>query len=265
MVRTLLHLAAHLPRTVQRGDTLVLPRRKISWEQIDALVRADLLRLDWGDDDSSPTLRITDAGRARLKRERARLRNKKSPRAATAGASLDPFQEQHRDMQMVRKPASSDEKVRQNLAESPLRWLATRKGPSGRPFISPEQLSAGERLHADYVLSGLSPNVTQSWSATGRVDVSRSERGLNASERSVAARARMQKALEMLGEDLSRIAWSVCCLEQGLTDAEGALGWPKRSAKLVLRIALDRLADHYGTRAGARIRTEHAGLKNQTD
>jgi hypothetical protein len=32
---------------------------------------------------------------------------------------------------------------------------------------------------------------------------------------------------------------------EGLETAERALGWPSRAGKLVLRLALDRLATHY--------------------
>jgi hypothetical protein len=37
----------------------------------------------------------------------------------------------------------------------------------------------------------------------------------------------------------------VVCAGEGLPDAERALAWPARSGKLVLRFALDRVADFY--------------------
>ena len=49
-----------------------------------------------------------------------------------------------------------------------------------------------------------------------------------------------------LGEELATILLEVCCLERGLEAAERRLGWPSRSGKVVLRLALARLALHYG-------------------
>ena len=51
--------------------------------------------------------------------------------------------------------------------------------------------------------------------------------------------------LAALGPDLSDIAWRVICAGETMPVAEREMAWPARSGKLVLRIALDRLADFY--------------------
>ena len=50
-----------------------------------------------------------------------------------------------------------------NDSESPLAWLARRKGRDGRAMIVPDQFIAGERLHADFTRGHMTPRVTSSW------------------------------------------------------------------------------------------------------
>jgi hypothetical protein len=59
-----------------------------------------------------------------------------------------------------------------NDSESPLAWLARRKGRDGRAMISPDQFIAGEKLRADFTRGNLMPRVTSNWSAPtgGRAD-----------------------------------------------------------------------------------------------
>ena len=47
------------------------------------------------------------------------------------------------------------------------------------------------------------------------------------------------------GPGLADVLWRVVCAGEALTAAERALEWPSRSAKLVLRFALDRVAGFY--------------------
>jgi hypothetical protein len=124
-----------------------------------------------------------------------------------------------------------------NLAESPLAWLHARGHLEQRLF------DAGEALRADYERSQLSPSVTMRWDPV-RVKTT-GERGLAASERQVLARQRFDGAIRAAGRGLEDILWRVVCAGEALPEAEKALGWPIRSGKLVLRIALERVADYY--------------------
>jgi hypothetical protein len=45
-------------------------------------------------------------------------------------------------------------------SESPLAWLARRRGRDGRPVIEPQQLQAGGRLRADFTKAHLMARTT---------------------------------------------------------------------------------------------------------
>lgn len=124
-----------------------------------------------------------------------------------------------------------------NLAESPIAWLHARGHLEDRLF------AAGEALRSDYERAQLSANVTMRWDPV-RVK-STGGTGLTGAEKQIAAKQRFDGALAEAGKGLEDILWRVVCAGDGLPDAERALGWPARSGKLVLRIALERVADYY--------------------
>ncbi|MBJ3774492.1 DUF6456 domain-containing protein [Acuticoccus mangrovi] len=132
-----------------------------------------------------------------------------------------------------------------NLGESPLAWLATRRDGNGRPMITPAEAEAGRRLAEDHARGHHQPRVTQSWDASGVRGEPRRD-GLSAGEAAEDARRRLETALKAVGPDLDRVLLAVCCEEVGLGDVEKRMGWPQRSGKVVLRLALARLAAHYG-------------------
>jgi hypothetical protein len=124
-----------------------------------------------------------------------------------------------------------------NLAESPIGWLHSRGHLDDRLF------AAGERLRTDYERAQLSPSVTMRWDPV-RVK-STGDAGLASGEKQIAAKARFDGALAAAGPGLSDVLWRVVCAGETLPDAERALAWPARSGKVVLRLALDRVAGFY--------------------
>ena len=128
-----------------------------------------------------------------------------------------------------------------NIAESPLAWLHARGHLPDRLF------DAGEQLRADYERAQLSPSITMRWDPV-RARSTAADSGLSAGEKQIAARARFDGALAAAGKGLEDILWRVVCACDALPEAEKSLGWPARSGKSVLRIALERVADFYRIR-----------------
>lgn len=160
------------------------------------------------------------------------------------------YLDQHRLMGEREVVAGGErQSVAVNELESPLAWLRQRTDKSGRPILSDAQFEAGERLSGDFFRGGLSPRVTAAWD--GIASSSRSHRGapgdaVHLRDSVVLARQRFRQALEAVGPELAGILLDVCCHLKGLEAAEQARGWPQRSGKVVLLLALSRLARHYG-------------------
>ena len=120
------------------------------------------------------------------------------------------------------------------------------------------QLAAGERLRADFTRAQMMPRVTANWDPAGSRPGRRSGTAGGMAEMTeavIAAKARVDKALKAVGPELSGVLIDVCCFLKGISEVEREQGWPARSAKLVLQLALTRLARHYGIAAEARGRS----------
>jgi len=165
-------------------------------------------------------------------------------------AGSDPFARQHQELEpkTIKGANGIRHHVMVNAAETPLGWLRNRKGSDGKALISEAEFEAGERLRTDFTKAGLTSKVTADWSlAPGTAPKGRGGASqLEITDMALAARQRFAKALDAVGPGLNDILVEVCCHLHGLEDAERGLGWPKRAAKVVLKIALGRLADHYG-------------------
>jgi hypothetical protein len=154
-----------------------------------------------------------------------------------------------RDMAVIETEDGAAHAVLVNRAESPLAWLSKRRDRAGRALITPHQLAAGERLREDYEKAGLRQHVTARWDCAAPKTTRRSRVGYregSASDAAIDARARFYDALDAAGPELAPLLVDVCCLLHGLEAVERRRDWPRRSAKLVLQIALSALARHYG-------------------
>ena len=202
------------------------------------------------------TLAKPQTSQRRHRRQKARRRRRKSARIPQSPeAIVDSFRPQHlvlAQRQIVTEGGPTNVIV--DETESPLGWLARRRGRDGRVLIESHQLEAGERLRADFTRAHLMPRTTSDWSnplasvrhggPRGRAD--------EFTETMIAARQRVHHAMEAVGPEFAGLLIDVCCFLKGLEQIEQERAWPARSGKVVLQLALDRLARHYGYTARAR-------------
>lgn len=165
-------------------------------------------------------------------------------------AEIDKFRGQH--LALAERQVETEfgqAHVTVNEAESPLVWLARRRGRDGKALIAPDQLQAGERLRADFTLASLTPRTTSNWASPVAAHGGRLRGGDGPAaftDTMIAARQRVRHALDVCGPEFAGLLLDVCCFLKGLEDIERERRWPARSAKVVLQLALDRLARHYG-------------------
>ena len=140
----------------------------------------------------------------------------------------------------ARRGARPPRSLTVNVTESPLGWLLA------HGHVTHRQFDAGERLRSDWERAQLAPRVTMAWDAApvarGRGG---SSAGLDLNGAQLDARRRFDGATAAAGPGLADILWRIVCAGEGMRDAETALGWPARAGKVVLTLALDRVAAYY--------------------
>lgn len=170
-------------------------------------------------------------------------------------ATADPFAAQHqlRTHRRLRDDQGRHRTVTVDEGESVLARLR-RKGQ-----LDAAQFDAGEKFRRDFTLAQLMPRLGVDLTAPVLGGRRAPRTDMLMTDTIVAARQRFGKAMQTLGPGLSDLLFDVVCHLRGLEEAERAYGWPRRSARVVLCLGLDRLAAHYGLRVTApeRVRTWH--------
>ncbi|PHS28898.1 MAG: hypothetical protein COA85_02950 [Robiginitomaculum sp.] len=168
----------------------------------------------------------------------------------SVSAAQDAFAEQHREMHRVNLIDNEGRiySAQKNSAVSPLAWLRRHGGKDKLPFLTAPEFAAAEQFSNDYYRSSLSQKLCADWDAPSRGGAAQGPRNavLDAADNALAAKERFMGALGALGPGLDDLVFCLCIREIGLEAIEKARKWPKRTAKVVLKLALERLARHYG-------------------
>jgi hypothetical protein len=222
-----LGVGAHLERC---NDGSFLLAGKRARRAVGAAVVSFMRARDWLREEGG-VLVASEAGRAWLSRSQA--------------GEVD-FAAQHRvlNTRLIKDDRGRDCYVVVNAAESPIGFLRQ------RGLITHLQFEAGEKLRRDFTMAQLTPRMGVDYSApVGRRSL-RPETLIT--ETALAAKQRFNRAMRAAGPGLSDVLFDVCCILRGLEESERARNWPRASGKVVLRLALDRLVEHYGMRTRRR-------------
>ena len=131
--------------------------------------------------------------------------------------------------------------------DNPLPRLAASRDGDDTPFLLPHHLAAADRLERLIERARLAPRVTMSYDPAS---VGRRGGGGNgaaeATDTAAGARQALNRLATLLPGDCWGVLFDVCGLGKGLQVIETERRWPRRSAKLVLRIGLEQLAAQFG-------------------
>lgn len=125
-------------------------------------------------------------------------------------------------------------RARANLGESPIAWLARRKDASGRPWLTPAETAAGERLRREAEEATRGASVTMRWDALPTSGSGTAAR-MEPTDRALSAARRVEQALTAVGPRLRPILNRICIHGDSLQLAETGLGLRRRQGKTVLK------------------------------
>ena len=127
------------------------------------------------------------------------------------------------------------------------------RSPAEAAFLAPHHLAAADRLERLIQRSQISQRVTMSYDAANVGGRGGGANGVEtASDNAASARQRLNALAASLPPDCWGVLFDHCGLGKGMQAIETERRWPRRSAKLVLRIGLDQLAAQFGLSPQAR-------------
>lgn len=130
---------------------------------------------------------------------------------------------------------------------SPILKLFNRQRNVAHRYLNEIHLQAGQKLFKLFVSANLQPHITMDWDRLKSVPQNHymGSKDSGFSEQAYIARRQLYESLAHVGEEFSTILVEICLFGNGLEATEKAMHWPARSGKLLLTMALDRLAEYY--------------------
>lgn len=134
--------------------------------------------------------------------------------------------------------------VRGHDADAILRRLAALRDGNGAAWLDSAEIAAAARLRRDWEMGERGLVRGSDWSAppNGAGPRGPSNRAEEVAGAYCDARQRVSEALARLAVPLRRVVERVCLREEGLEALERGEGWPARSGKIALKLALAQLA-----------------------
>ncbi len=136
--------------------------------------------------------------------------------------------------------------IKKNLAESPISKLTIFKDKKN-PFLKPHHIEAAKKFALLFEKSQLRARTTINYFASPKGKEKYSNfTTAELSDMAIDARRKIEQLLNGMPDECASVIIDICGLEKGLQIVESEKGWPRRSAKLVLRIGLEQLAQKFG-------------------
>lgn len=205
-------------QTVSANNVILSDRGKncsLSFESVKQLISCGVLH------EVSQLLCVTTEARSWLKRQRLELLKREG------GV----------DRSLVNQPVKSEN-------DTIVRLSRTSKGEKNA-FLASHHVLVANRVSALIEKSQLRPSVTQNFSVLCQSGQSSASQTNDLSDMAIDCRKHLEQLVTQLPKDCAAVVVDICGFNKGLQQIEFERQWPRRSAKLVLRMGLDHAAEYW--------------------
>lgn len=155
----------------------------------------------------------------------------------------------HMSDETIYVPGGVQRRIRKREGGYILKRLAKERGSHYEAFLSPHEIQAGELFQRDYAAC-FGYGVGRRSFVSLHVDQSRRNREELRTAAHIDESQAFNKAKAVLGAGLEQAALVICGEGKSLDVLEREQNWSRGSGRMILKLALQRLAEYYGTCPG---------------